>query len=65
MSNAYCGLTICDGCRKSERDMIEIYWASGNRHYCQKCWPNHRDYYEDESGRRAWKRIGNHYAPID
>jgi hypothetical protein len=45
--------------------MIETYWASGNHHYCQECWPARRDYYEDESGREAWKRVGNYYAPND
>jgi hypothetical protein len=56
---------VCDGCGKAERDMIETYSASGNHHYCAACWPRHRDYYEDEGGREAWKRIGNYYTPTD
>ena len=41
---------VCDGCGKAERGMIEAYWAGGSRHYCAKCWPRHRDFYEDEDG---------------
>jgi hypothetical protein len=55
---------ICNDCHKTERDMTVVYWASGDKHYCSECWPRHR-YYEDESGRQAWKRIGNRYDPID
>jgi hypothetical protein len=60
---AISGQTVCDGCTRPGRDLIEIYWASGNQHYCSHCWPDHRDYCEDEGGQRAWKRIGNYYAP--
>lgn len=58
-------LPECNGCGKTESNMIEVYWASGNSHYCQQCWPRHRNYYEDESGQQAWKRIGNYFAPTD
>jgi hypothetical protein len=56
---------VCDGggCHQSQRNMIEIYWASGNRHYCEQCWSRYRDYYESESGREVWARVGNYYAP--
>ena len=56
-------MNICDGCSKSKRDMIETYWADGNRHYCKRCWPRYRDYYENESGRETWLRVGNRYVP--
>jgi hypothetical protein len=67
MSYGYPGTfgPFCDGCRKTlrnERD-VTVEWASGDRHYCEECWPHHRDYYEDESGRRAWRRVGNYYEP--
>jgi hypothetical protein len=59
-------MAVCDDCHKpTNSTMIEIYWASGNRHYCQECWPKYRDYYEDESGRDAWERQDNYYAPRD
>jgi len=60
---AISGQTVCDGCSRSGRNLIEVYWLSGNMHYCPRCWPDRRDYYEDENGRRAWKRIENYYAP--
>jgi hypothetical protein len=34
----------CDDCNKCERDMIEVYYASGNMHWCARCWPSHRPY---------------------
>lgn len=60
----------CQICRKPIRgdelaNVIETYWASGNHYYCAGCWSRHRDYYENESGQRAWKPIGRYYAPID
>jgi hypothetical protein len=62
------GTSVCDGCNRSDRhvtgSLVEIYWASGNKHYCEQCWPGYADYYESESGRRAWTRIGDYYAPI-
>jgi len=66
--NPVIGQTICDPCGrcKTRSDtFVEAYWAMGNRHYCDKCWPRYRDYYEDEGGRQAWKRVGNYYAPIE
>jgi hypothetical protein len=57
--------TICDACHKSERNMVEVHWAAGNRHYCQQCWPDRRDFYENDSGRRAWKRLGNRYVAAE
>ena len=57
------GLNICDRCHQAKRDMIETWWAIGWKHYCDECWPHHRDYYESESGRQAWRRVGNSYVP--
>jgi hypothetical protein len=62
------GMNVCDDCHKpqsQQRDTMAIWWASGWRHYCEQCWPEHRDYYDSESGRRAWKQIGNCYEPIE
>jgi hypothetical protein len=59
------GKAVCDGCNQAEPNLIETYWASGNRHYCERCWPRHRDFYENEAGRTAWERKGNYYAPLD
>jgi hypothetical protein len=59
------GTTVCNICGKAEPAMIEVYWASGNRHFCEQCWPLQREYYEDQSGQRAWVRIGNYFAPRD
>ena len=56
---------ICDGCLEPKPIIIEVYWARGNRHYCQKCWPFRRDYYESDEGRRTWKRTDSYYAPVD
>jgi hypothetical protein len=55
----------CDGCGQIERNMIETYWASGNKHYCAACWPRHRDFYEDECNYRGWKHNGRYFAPVD
>ena len=43
------GGATCDGCNQAKPDMIEIFWVSGMKHYCQKCWPSHRDFYELEA----------------
>jgi hypothetical protein len=61
----YTGIAICNRCSCTDRNMIEVYWASGNAHYCQECWPKHGDYYEDDEGRQTWKQIGNYYAPCE
>ena len=53
--------TVCNGCGKYDKDMITTFWASGNHHYCSKCWPKHRDFYDDETGQQTWVRIGNYY----
>jgi hypothetical protein len=60
-------MSICDDCHQAKPNMIETYWAAAAdyRHYCKQCWPRYRDYYEGESGRQAWKRIGDRYVPID
>jgi hypothetical protein len=63
--NFVIGGNVCDGCSERHRNTIETYWASGNRHYCEQCWARYRDYYEDESGRETWTRVGNSYAPKD
>jgi len=57
-------MTIYDECHEGNKpNMIRICDTSGDRHYCQECWPNYRDYYE--GGRKAWKRVGNYYVPND
>jgi hypothetical protein len=55
------GMAVCNDCHRAEPHMIEAWYASGLRHYCQKCWPLYRNYYEDES--RGWKRVENRYVP--
>jgi hypothetical protein len=59
------GKAACNYCSKVKRDMIAAYWADGDHHYCQECWPEARRFYEDEAGRQAWKRIGNYYTAVD
>jgi hypothetical protein len=60
MSYTYTGLR-CDGC--GEKDiLITAEWAAGDRHYCEQCWPRYRNFYEDEGGQQAWKRIGNRFG---
>lgn len=61
--HTYVGKAICNGCSRTEPDMIEIYYASGNAHSCKECWPSRCDYYDDDAGRHAWQRVGNYYAP--
>jgi hypothetical protein len=54
----YCGPNVCDDCRDPNW-VYETYWASGNKHYCEVCWPRHENYYASD------KRTGNYYAPLD
>jgi hypothetical protein len=59
-------MKICDDCHRGNRpNLIEIWRAGGGKHYCEECWPHHRNYYEDEGGRQAWKRVGNRYTPTE
>jgi hypothetical protein len=61
----YNDISHCNICDEAEPNMVATYWAAGDRHYCKKCWPEYREFYENESGRKAWRRVGNYYAPTD
>jgi hypothetical protein len=66
MTYNYALRKVCDGCDHDDRrNLIEIRWASGSKHYCEECWPYFRNDYEDEEGRKAWKRVGNYYVPTE
>jgi hypothetical protein len=65
MFNACTGSKVCNGCGEAARDMISVDWASGDMHFCARCWPSRREFYEDESGRKVWERIGNRYTRYD
>jgi hypothetical protein len=44
--------------------MIEIDMASGNLHYCQRCWPRGEDVWqlhEGGSGHETWVQVGNYF----
>jgi hypothetical protein len=50
-------LCCCDcGKAKPGAAMVCAWWASGSLYYCQECWPKHRDFYVDATGREIITR---------